>query len=108
MPSSSRLTRWKHELTTVSIVRTAVSPETGRGRLASGFAERRWPALVVLAACACLASVAIAFDTAPLPAVGLLRLAAYLRAARVPRPVSSPAVWVAAARDRAALRGRGA
>ncbi len=103
MPSSSRLTRWKHELTTVSIVRTAVSPETGRGRLASGFAERRWPALVVLAACACLASVAIAFDTAPLPAVVLLGLAAYLVASRLPRRLSIPAVCVAAAGIGAAL-----
>ena len=73
-------------------MRTAVSQETGRRRLASAFAERRWPALVVLAVCAGLTSVAMAFGTAPLPAVVLLGLAAYFVAslylARIPAGLS--------------------
>ena len=84
-------------------MRTAVSQETGRGRLASGFAKRRRPALVVLAVCAGLASVAIAFGAVPWPAVVLLGLAAYLVASRLPRRLSIPAVCVAAAGIGAAL-----
>jgi hypothetical protein len=77
-------------------VRTVVWQETGRGRLVSAFAERRWPALVVLAVCAGLASVAMAFGTAPPPAVVLLRLAAYLVASRLARRLSIPVVGAAA------------
>ena len=77
-------------------MRTAVRHETGRGRLASAFAERRWPVLVVLAVCAGLASVAMASGTAPLPAMVLLGLAAYLVASRLPRRLSIAAVAVAA------------
>ena len=84
-------------------MRTAVSQETGRRRLASAFAERRWPALVVLAVCAGLTSVAMAFGTAPLPAVVLLGLAAYFVASRLPRRLSIPAVAAAAALPGAAL-----
>jgi signal transduction histidine kinase len=84
-------------------VRTVVSQETERSRLASAFAERRWPALVVLAVCAGLTSVAMAFGTAPLPAVVLLGLAAYFVASRLPRRLSIPAVAAAAALPGAAL-----
>jgi signal transduction histidine kinase len=88
--------RWADALGTVGEVRTVVSHEARRWRLAPAvFRERQWPAIVVLAACAGLAGIGMATGIALLPAAVLLGLAAYLVASRLPRRLSIPAVGAA-------------
>jgi signal transduction histidine kinase len=96
--------RWADALGTVGEVRTVALPGARRRRLSPAvFSERRWPAIVILIACAGLAGVQMASGTAPLPLAVLLGLAAYLVASRLPRRLSIPAVGAAGAVLGAAL-----
>jgi signal transduction histidine kinase len=86
--------RWEDALSSVGGVGTVVPHEAGR-RWAP-FKGRRWPVLVVFAACTGLATYAATLDPVAPPMMVLLGLGAYLVASRLPRRLSIPAVAVAA------------
>jgi len=87
--------RWKGCAGSVSGVGSVVPHEAWRRR--APFKRRRWPVLVVFAACVGLPTFAAVWGPVTPPMMVLLGLGAYLVASRLPRQLSMPAVAVAAA-----------